>query len=743
MSEAEPNWVRVQHKTFTRWCNTYLVERMLKVESLSTDLADGINLVNLLEIISSKQIKFNKQPKLLMQKLENLSFALDFLKKEGIKLVNIDSTVINNGNLKLILGLIWTIILRYQIQVSEGNSAKQELLDWVRSKIPEYNINNFTNDWTSGKAICALAEAVLPGQMRLPNDFSNNPVRDAQMGMQKALQNMNIPQILDAEDMVGSPDELSNMTYISYFRDYLDAAKRRKDQDLFERTPVPGQCLAYGKGLEPGNEAGNETEFTIEARNGAGRRVPIGGHQFPVEIRAPNGTQVPSKTVDNNDGTYTVRYQPTMEGQHNVGITFQGQHIGKSPYPVHINRATPDPTQCLVYGPGIEKAEAHKPAKFTIEARNKNGQRINGGGAPFTVRVIDPYGEEVRSEVVDEKNGLYQSTYWPTDHGEHVIEVTLLRKPVAKSPYRVHVGENTDMASPFKSYIEGPGIQPGNKIGDPAQFKIIAVSPDGRNRRQGGDLFEVHVEDPDFRLVPSQVRDNGDGTYNVTYTPNEPGTYHVDVIIRNPAKQLYYDHVKNAPVDVQIEAGTDAAHSIAFGPGLEPGNLDTFPAHFTIEARDKQDRKMPEGGDPFEVNVMGPTGPVPATVKDNGDGTYAVEYAPTDAGVHDIAVTLNGIPIKGSTFHVDIKPGAWPANTSIEKYSFVIVTRDKRNKPKKEGGENVKVLINRGAVQVQLQDKKDGTYEATYSLPGKGQYQFNVLLNDQDIRGSPFVQTVG
>lgn len=62
-----------------------------------------------------------------MRGLENLSFALEFLKKEGIKLVNIDATVINNGNLKLILGLIWTIILRYQIQVSEGNSAKQEV----------------------------------------------------------------------------------------------------------------------------------------------------------------------------------------------------------------------------------------------------------------------------------------------------------------------------------------------------------------------------------------------------------------------------------------------------------------------------------------------------------------------------------------------------------------------------------------------------------------------------------------
>lgn len=145
-----------------------LKERMRKIENLQTDLADGLNLVHLLEIISSKSIRHNKvsffpafpyslsvsnlqTPKMRIQMLENLNFCLDFLKKEGIKLVNIDSSVINEGNLKLILGLIWTfvffpllrwshlrsIILRYQIQVSEGNSAKQELLEWVRSKIPE------------------------------------------------------------------------------------------------------------------------------------------------------------------------------------------------------------------------------------------------------------------------------------------------------------------------------------------------------------------------------------------------------------------------------------------------------------------------------------------------------------------------------------------------------------------------------------------------------------------------------
>jgi hypothetical protein len=67
------NWVRVQKKTFTRWCNTYLLERRLKVEDLSTDLGDGKCLINLLEQISSKTVatNYNKNPRMRVQKIEN------------------------------------------------------------------------------------------------------------------------------------------------------------------------------------------------------------------------------------------------------------------------------------------------------------------------------------------------------------------------------------------------------------------------------------------------------------------------------------------------------------------------------------------------------------------------------------------------------------------------------------------------------------------------------------------------
>jgi len=297
----------------------------------------------------------------------------------------------------------------------------------------------------------------------------------------------------------------------------------------------------------------------------------------------------------------------------------------------------------------------------------------------------------------------------------------------------------------MRSYAEGPGLQPGNRNTDPCTFTIHAVLPNGKPKTKGGDLFDVLIEDPSNNVVPADIKDNNNGTYTVTYQPNEPGNYHVDVVLRNPGKPVFYDHIKNSPFDVVIDPGTDAANCIAYGPGLEPGLLDTHPATFTIEARDKNGNRRKEGGDNFDVDIQGPNGPVKANVVDNGDGTYNVTYQPEDAGIHDIAVTLGDVPIKGSTFHVDIQPGAWAANSGIESYSFVLQTRDKRNKNMTVGGAPVKVDITgpkKDKVKVDLKDAMDGQYHAKYSLKGTGQYQVAVTIDNNHVQGSPFTQNI-
>lgn len=155
---------------------------------------------------------------------------------------------------------------------------------------------------------------------------------------------------------------------------------------------------------------------------------------------------------------------------------------------------------------------------------------------------------------------------------------------------------------------------------------------------------------------------------------------------------------------------------------------------------------MKEGGDPFEVKVNGPSGPVPAQLTDNGDGTYRVDYQPDVAGPHTVDVDMAGKPIKGSTFHVDIKPGAFAGTSTIENFTFTIRTKDKRGAFVNEGGEDVKVTITApsGAdVPVSLKDNNNGSLTVSYKLPGEsGGYTVAVLLNGENIVGSPFTQTV-
>lgn len=84
-----------------------------------------------------------------------------------------DSKAIVDGNVKLILGLIWTLILHYSISMpmwededdedAKKLTPKQRLLGWIQNKVPQLPITNFHRDWRDGKALGALVDNCAPG----------------------------------------------------------------------------------------------------------------------------------------------------------------------------------------------------------------------------------------------------------------------------------------------------------------------------------------------------------------------------------------------------------------------------------------------------------------------------------------------------------------------------------------------------------------------------------------------------
>eukprot|EP01120_Amphizonella_sp_Union-15-10_P001179 TRINITY_DN1122_c0_g1_i8.p1 TRINITY_DN1122_c0_g1~~TRINITY_DN1122_c0_g1_i8.p1 ORF type:complete len:875 (-),score=266.28 TRINITY_DN1122_c0_g1_i8:53-2542(-) len=197
---------------------------MDKCVEITTDLSDGLKMFKLLEVISGENPfnKFERNPRMKIQKIQNIQLALTFLKNTGIRLVGIGAEDIVDGNLTLILGLIWTIILRFQIQdISEEElSAKEGLLLWVQKKTKPYDnvdVKNFHTSFQDGLAFCALIHAHRPDLIDYKSLTKANKKENLQLAFSIAEKHLDVPAILDPDDIVSipKPDERSIMTYVA------------------------------------------------------------------------------------------------------------------------------------------------------------------------------------------------------------------------------------------------------------------------------------------------------------------------------------------------------------------------------------------------------------------------------------------------------------------------------------------------------------------------------------------------
>ncbi|XP_072247230.1 dystonin isoform X12 [Leuresthes tenuis] len=251
---------RVQKKTFTKWINQHLVKVRKHINDLYEDLRDGHNLISLLEVLSGDTLRrerdFLKTLRLVsgteacaveqhgdtvdddkgprergrmrFHRLQNVQIALDYLKRRQVKLVNIRNDDITDGNPKLTLGLIWTIILHFQISEihvtgeSEDMTAKERLLLWSKQITDGYvgvRCDNFTTSWRDGRLFNAILHKYRPDLV----DMSRVSTQTNRSNLEQAFyvaEQLGVARLLDPEDVdVQSPDEKSVITYVSTLYD--------------------------------------------------------------------------------------------------------------------------------------------------------------------------------------------------------------------------------------------------------------------------------------------------------------------------------------------------------------------------------------------------------------------------------------------------------------------------------------------------------------------------------------------
>lgn len=625
----DAEWKRIQKKTFTRWCNEHLKVQGVLIDDLNAGLSDGVKLITLVEVLSQKKVgRYNKKPRVHAQRMENVDQALRFISKtEKIRVVNIGSGDIVDGNLKLILGLIWTLILHYQISIGfgivdgsgqkkGGPTAKQALVNYIGEKLGD-KTPNLTSDWNDGILVAKLVDSIAPGLCPECDTMEpQNALENATHAMRMADEWLGIPQLLLPEDMVNPHvDELSMMTYLSQFPE----AELKPGAPIKPRGDV-SMVKVYGPGVEKeGLETGNVAEFTVDVSN-TGKGVVEATVEGPEEA-------VEVLMKDNKNGTYSFSYVPAMEGVYIVRVTFNKKLAGGSPFHVNVAQGS-DAGACIAYGPGVEGTDLKEgvPCEFWVETAG-----AGRGALGITVRSSKGILPSNNLKVTKVSEDKYHVCYTTLSSGPHTVEVTFAELHILNSPFRIYV--NADRADASKCHAEGPGLEAkGIKINKQTWFKVYTAGA-------GRGEISINIKGTHGN-VPIECSESEPGVYLFTYTPGSSGEYVITIKFGGnqiPGSRFY----------VQVEPPTDASKCVASGVGLSPhGVRVNIPTKFTVRTKDA-------GHGETQVQVVGPNGAIPVEVE-KASYTYNYTYNAAKPGDYTVDVKFAGENIPGSPFAVAI-----------------------------------------------------------------------------------------
>ena len=621
-------------------------------------------------------------------------------------------------NLKLILGLVWALILHYQIAgagSSQDKEAKPEdtktkqkrlnakklLLGWVNATLPvRGHVSNFTTDWNDGLRLSTLVDYCKPGL--IPDHATldpNNGLQNVTNAMDLAEENFGIPQVMHPEDLaVEKPDELSVMTYLSYFC----------------RPDSVGQNALLGWIQEkiPSHNVTNFTSDWVDGRALGALTDVVSGGAFPEseEMSPQQGLENCQHSMDAADRILGINQTVTPNDFANLDL----DQLSRTTYLTqfrHASASQSPASKLSAAGPGITGDFSGKETNFVVRGRIPNWSKLN-------VSVMSPSGEKipVKQHMASAKSVSYQ--YTPTSPGSYTVEIKLDNEHIPRSPFSV---THSTPSSAEKCLASGPGLSRAH-VGEPATFSV--------NCEAGGPgNLMAKISGPTGN-VGTDIKELKDRDYKVKYTPLEAGPHTVSVLWDGK-------HVANSPFTCLV---ADPAKCIATGPGLT-GAVVGEAQHFTV----KTDQAGPGT---LSAEAQGPAGPVPVQIRDEGRGNFTCTYVPKESGRHTIDVHWSDAPISGSPFKVNAVVPADASKCVVsdlptgrlhagKTYHFDVDTRQAGTGELKAVAHGPSIPEKCGVVR-----KQEGLYTVNFTPGEVGPLKVDVSFGSSPINGSPFEFTV-
>ncbi|XP_076669365.1 filamin-A-like isoform X2 [Andrena cerasifolii] len=429
-----------------------------------------------------------------------------------------------------------------------------------------------------------------------------------------------------------------------------------------------------------------------------------------AEVKMPSGKMDKPVIEDNHDGTVSVKYGPREEGQHEISVKFNGEHVQGSPFKFHVDSLASG--YVTAYGPGLVNGVCGEPGNFTISTKG-------AGAGGLALAVEGPSKAEISCH--DNNDGTVSVSYLPTASGEYKIAVKF--------------GDKHINGSPYVAKITGDGRKRNQiSVGSTSEVQLPGKVTDSDLRSLNASITAPSgLEEPCFlKLLPNS-------NMCVSFTPREAGKHTVAV------KKLG-KHIPNSPFKIDVkdcEVG-DAKKVKVSGDSLMEGKTH-MENNFLIDTRNA-------GFGGLSLSIEGPS-KAEIQCKDNVDGTLNISYKPTEPGYYIINLKFADHHVEGSPFTVRVAgDGSNRQREKIQMHreAIPIAEVDSPCKitfkmPEITSFDLTATVISPGGVtdDAEIKEVEDGFYAVAFVPKELGVHTVSVRHKDIHITGSPFQFTVG
>ena len=426
------------------------------------------------------------------------------------------------------------------------------------------------------------------------------------------------------------------------------------------------------------------------------------------------------KVARSKKGQYNLSFLPIQPGYYNVHVEVKGVGVAGSPCRIRYD-IPPSPDKVKVVIDPRHEAYVNYPINFFIDTSAAGtGEIILRANLPKKAKEVTP-----EFKIKSHKDSTYSAQYVPLQPYTHQFEVLFAGRPVTGSPFLIRVQEKEpDMVHLLSRHLNlvgiGKAVDVYFKLAPGSNLSSIVSSVIGRRTPKE----EVKIQEVD------------DDWYRAHFVASVADDFSLQVMHRGK-------HIGNSPFPIKV---------VGYG-GFEPGVtleevenpsivLASSPCNLIIPMN------KPVSADEMEVEIDGPPEvSVSPTIKDDTHTTLAVTFQPDIAGDYLVHVRQGSEPIANSPFRIIVKPSISDASKCFVLEEDMPLFDETHSSPIKfristfNAGPGTLNITSRGPAKanVKIYDNSDGTYTCSFSPSITGEYNIDILWDDQHIVGSPYI----